>query len=55
MNGNSYSWSTGSTPNDYIAAWRHTYNILSNKGLDLTRLQWIWSVNAPDVGQYKAE
>ena len=55
MNGNWYSWSTGSTPSDYIAGWRHTYDILSSKGLDPTRLQWIWSVNSPDVGQYTAE
>ena len=55
MNGNWYSWSTGSTPNDYVLAWRHTYNILSSKGLDPTRVQWVWSVNAQDVGQYTAE
>ena len=55
MNGNWYPWSVGSTPNDYVLAWHHTYNILSNKGLDPTRLQWIWSVSGLDVGQYTAE
>jgi hypothetical protein len=39
MNGNWYSWSTGSIPSDYVAGWRHTYNILSKNGLDPTRLQ----------------
>ncbi|CAF1332301.1 unnamed protein product [Rotaria sordida] len=55
MNGNWYSWSIGSTPNDYVLAWRHTYNILLNKGIDSTRLQWVWSVNRKDYGQYTAE
>ena len=55
MNGNWYSWSSGSTPSDYIAGWHHTYELVTGRGLDPTRLQWIWSVNAPDVGQYKAE
>ncbi|CAF5015706.1 unnamed protein product, partial [Rotaria sp. Silwood1] len=55
MNGNWYSWSIGSTPNDYVLAWRHTYNILLNKGIDATRFQWVWSVNRKDYGQYTAE
>ncbi len=55
MSGNWYLWYTGSTPNDYVLAWRHTYNIVSKKGLDPTRLQWVWSVGSVDVGQYKAE
>ncbi|CAF1459411.1 unnamed protein product [Rotaria magnacalcarata] len=55
MNGNWYSWSIGSTPNDYVLAWRHTYNILLNTGIDSTRLQWVWSVNRNDYGQYTAE
>ncbi len=55
MNGNWYPWSAGSTPNDYVLGWRHIYDIFSNKGLDPTRLQWIWSVSGLDVGQYTAE
>jgi beta-mannanase len=55
MNGNWYSWSTGSTPSDYVMGWHRVYDMLASKGLDSTRLQWIWSVNAPDVGQYTAE
>jgi hypothetical protein len=45
----------GSTPSDYVAGWRHTYEIYSNKGINNTRLQWVWSVNTQDLGQYTAE
>jgi hypothetical protein len=55
MNGNWYPWSLGSTPSDYILAWRHVYNIFSNKKLDSTRLQWVWCVNNDDLGNYTAE
>ncbi len=55
MNGNWYPWSLGSTPNEYILAWRHVYTIFSNKGLESTRLQWIWCVNNEDFGNYTAE
>jgi len=55
MNGNWYPWSVGSTPDEYILAWRHVHDIFSNKSLDSTRLQWIWSVNCQDSGNYKAE
>ena len=55
MNGNWFPWSLGSTPTDFIMAWRHVYNIFSNKGLDSTRLQWVWCVNNQDFGNYTAE
>jgi len=55
MNGNWYPWSLNSTPTDYILSWRHIYNIFSNKSIDSTRLQWIWSVNHIDFGRYTAE
>ena len=55
MNGNWYPWSLGSTPHDYVMAWHHVYDMLSQKDLDSTRLQWIWSVGCIDVGQYTAE
>jgi beta-mannanase len=55
MNGNWYPWSVGSTPDEYILAWRHVHDIFSNKSLDSTRPQWIWSVNYQDSGNYKAE
>jgi beta-mannanase len=55
MNGNWYPWSLNSTPNEYIMAWHHIHNIFSNKSLDSTRLQWVWSVNYADFGNYTAE
>ncbi len=54
-NENWYPWSPNSTPNDYILAWRHVYDIFSNKNLYSTRLQWVWSVNNADVGNYTVE
>ncbi len=55
MNGDWYPWSLGSTPDEYILAWRHVYDIFSNKSLNSTRLQWIWCVNSQDFGNYTAE
>jgi hypothetical protein len=55
MNVNWYPWSAGSTPNDYVLSWHHIYDMLLSKGLDSTRLQWVWSVANTDVGQYTAE
>jgi beta-mannanase len=55
MNGDWYSWSLNSTPHDYVLSWHHIHNIISNKSLDSTRLQWIWCVNNADVGNYTAE
>lgn len=55
MNGNWYPWSQRSTPDDYVLAWRHVYEIFSSKILDSTRLQWVWCVNNADVGSYTAE
>ena len=55
MNGNWYPWSQNSTPNEYISAWHYIHNIFTNKGMDSTRLQWIWSVNYADFGNYTAE
>ena len=55
MNGNWYPWSQGALPSDYVLAWRHVHDMLSSKGLDPTRLQWVWCVNNNDVGSYTAE
>jgi mannan endo-1,4-beta-mannosidase len=55
MNGNWYPWSMNSTANDYILAWRHIHDILLNKSLDSTRLQWVWCVSSTDAGSYTAE
>jgi len=53
MNSNWYLWSVD--PSAYIAMWQHVYNIFANKGIDATRLQWVWSVNNTDQGFYPAE
>lgn len=45
----------GSTPSDYILAWRRVHDLLLNKNLTSTRLQWIWCVNNADAGNYTAE
>jgi len=58
MNGNWYPWSAavgGNSPNDYINMWRHVRTIFNGKGLDATRVQWVWNVNTTDVGGFTAE
>ncbi|CAF3921882.1 unnamed protein product [Rotaria sordida] len=55
MNGNWYPWSMGSTPEDFVVAWRRIHDIFANKSLDSTRLQWIWCVSSVDVGNNTAE
>ncbi|MDV2993463.1 MAG: Endoglucanase H [Chroococcidiopsis sp. SAG 2025] len=57
MNGNWYPWSAaqGTRPTDYVRMWRHVKSLFFNKGMHRTHLQWIWCVNATDVGNYKAE
>jgi len=58
MNGDWYPWGAtmgNNSPNDYIRMWRHTKAIFDSKGLDSSRLQWVWSVNHRDIGRYKAE
>ncbi|CAF4685724.1 unnamed protein product [Rotaria sp. Silwood2] len=42
MNGNWYSWSIDSTPNDYVLAWRHTYKILLNKDFGQCTAEEYW-------------
>lgn len=55
MNGNWYPWSEGSTPDEYVLAWRHVHDIVSSKDLDSTRLQWVWSVCNEDSTKYTVE
>lgn len=55
MNGNWYPWSSGSTPQQFVAAWIHVHGIFSSKGLNSTSVQWIWCVNNVDVGSHRAE
>ncbi|RJT00357.1 glycoside hydrolase family 26 protein [Halococcus sp. IIIV-5B] len=43
------------TPDDYIMMWRHIYDVFSETGLDETNVQWIWSPNAEDIGNIRAE
>lgn len=55
MNGNWYPWSIGSSPSEYVSAWQRIHTMMKQKGLDSTRIQWIWCVNNADVGPYTAE
>jgi mannan endo-1,4-beta-mannosidase len=58
MNGNWYPWSASvgnNSPIDYINMWQHVKTIFDGKGMDATRLQWVWSVNNSDVGGFIAE
>ena len=56
-NGTWYPWSASSenSPNDYIAMWQRTHQQLRDIGLDSTHVQWIWTVNNVDIGEYSAE
>lgn len=50
MNGNWYPWAGGIEGNraiDYIAVWRHMYEIFEQSGADNVR--WVWSPYAEDV------
>jgi len=53
MNSNWYMW--GIDPSAYIAMWQHVHDIFAAKGIDATRLQWVWSVNNTDHSFYPAE
>ena len=50
MNGFWFGWSKvigGHSPKDYIAAWKHMYDIfLAN---DATNVQWVWAPNTGDM------
>ena len=59
-NGNWYPWSPAypgstDTPTDYINMWIHVVTMARNMGLDSDHLEFIWNVNASDVGAYTAE
>jgi hypothetical protein len=50
MNGNTYPWSSGmynNTPQKYIDAWRHVWNIFEAVGAN-DNVIWLWSPNRPD-------
>ncbi|GBC60519.1 endoglucanase [Desulfonema ishimotonii] len=58
MNGDWYPWSAsgdGESPEDYVEMWQHVVDIFSEKGLEDRQLQWMWSVNNADVGDWSAE
>lgn len=46
MNGDWYPWGArvnGNSPADYVAAWRHLYDIFQQEGA--TNVRWVWSPN----------
>lgn len=58
MNGDWYPWGAtngGNTPADYVRMWQHVKSIFHNQGMEWTHLQWVWTANADDIGQYRAE
>lgn len=58
MNGDWYPWATvhaDATPEDYVRMWRHFHNRLSETALTTTHVQWLWSPNHVDTGEYAAE
>ncbi|WP_273838481.1 S8 family serine peptidase [Halococcus sp. PRR34] len=57
MNGDWYPWSPtvgGSTPQSYVGMWRRVHSRFDPQGIG-DDLQWMWCVNAEDVGSYTAE
>ncbi len=51
MNNKDNMWSipnTGSTPNDFVAAWRHIHTIFKQEGA--RNIKWVFCPNVPDVG-----
>ncbi len=58
MNGDWYPWSPtvgDSSPESYVGMWRRVRSRFEDMGIGATNLQWMWCVNADDVGEYSAE
>jgi len=58
MNGNWYPWSASygnNSPTDYINMWRRVVNKFRAKGIDSNHIQWMWTVNNYDIGDFPAE
>ena len=58
MNGDWYYWSAlkgQNTPDDYIAMWRHVWDVVESQGITRDHLQWMWTVSASDYGDFSAE
>ncbi|GAA0471505.1 hypothetical protein GCM10008985_30470 [Halococcus dombrowskii] len=57
MNGDWYPWSPtvgNSNSWSYVKMWRRVHNRFNRQGIG-DDLQWMWCVNAEDVGSHKAE
>jgi beta-mannanase len=57
-NGDWYPWGAAkgaNSPADYVEMWRRVHQLVSEAGLDASTLQWVWAVNADDVGGFAAE
>ncbi len=58
MNSDWYPWSPtvgNSAPASYTDMWRHVRGRFEDSGIGKESLQWMWCVNATDVGSYTAE
>ena len=58
MNGDWYPWAPAkgeNSPSDYIGMWRRVRRRVRRMGIDDEHVQWMWCVNADDVGPYTAE
>lgn len=57
-NGDWYPWGAAAgrnRPADYVAMWRRVHGLVRAAGLGPDVVQWVWAVNAEDVGGYAAE
>jgi len=58
MNDDWYPWGAAmgnNAPEDFVAMWHRLRAIFDARGLDPTRLQWMWAVNNIDAGGVPAE
>ena len=58
MNGDWYPWSPtvgGGDASSYVDMWRHVHRRFETNGIGPEHVQWMWCVNAEDVGSYTAE
>lgn len=58
-NGDWYPWGAavgGNRPSDYVAMWQRVRRlVMTAAGLGPSTVQWVWAVNAEDVGGVRAE
>ncbi|MGQ5515597.1 S8 family serine peptidase [Halococcus saccharolyticus] len=58
MNGDWYPWSPtvgSSSAGSYIDMWQRVRDRFEQRGLDENTVEWMWCVNAEDIGSYSAE